>query len=200
MIQGSDEWFLARAGKVTASNFSDVLAKGEGKTRKAYMLRVIGEILSGKPYEGFKNAHMERGNEHEPYARWAYEAETGNTIDEVGFIKHPTLEAGASPDGLIGDDGIVEIKNVIPSVQIETILSAKYPSTHKAQIQGNLWVTGRKWADFVSHCEYMKETKLRTYIFRVERNEEYITNLEKEVIKFINEMTEIVESLKKRAA
>lgn len=200
MIQGSEEWLLARAGHATASCFADVQAKGEGKVRKKYMLRLVEERLTGKPAAGsFSNFHTERGNEQEPFARLEYEAATGNLVEKVGFIKHPILLAGASPDGLVDDDGGGEFKCVIPSVQIETVERGKYPSTHKAQIMGNLWITGRQWWDFVSYSPTLPGN-LRLYIFRVERDEEYIRNLESEVIRFLAEVDEMYQRLITKAA
>ena len=185
--QQTSEWLEARLGCCTASNFSDVLAKGEGKMRKAYLRRVIAERLTGKPLDSWSNSHTDRGNEQEPMARLSYEAKSGYLVKEVGFIKHPVLMAGASPDGLIDHDGGIEIKSVIPTVQIETIEKGGYPTCHKAQIQGSLWITGREWWDFVSYSADLKE-HLQLYIFRVERDEEFILILESEVIKFLKEV------------
>lgn len=199
MEQGSQEWIDARVGRVTASCFSDVLAKGKGVTRKKYMRSIVAERLTGKAAEGFSSWDTKRGKEQEPFARMSYEARTGNLVNEVGFIKHPVLLAGASPDGLIDDDGGAEIKAVIPTVQIETIEHGSYPTTHKAQIQGNLWITGREWWDFVSYSPTMPEP-LRTYIYRVHRDEKYITELEKAVIKFLEEVEEMQERLLRAAA
>lgn len=191
MLQGTPEWFQARCGFVTASCYSDVQAKGEGKVRMKYMRRIVEERLTGKPAEGgFSNIHTERGNAQEPFARLEYEAATGNLVEQVGFIRHPTLMAGASPDGLIDHDGGGEFKCVIPSVQMETIDRGKYPASHKAQIMGNLWITGRQWWDFVSYSPTLPG-KLRLYIYRVQRDEEYIKNLETEVIRFLQETEEM---------
>ncbi|MEO9231595.1 MAG: lambda exonuclease family protein [Devosia sp.] len=192
-LQGTEEWFAERLGRVTASSFSDVLAKGEGVTRKRYMRRLVAERLTGRSQESFSNGHTERGAEQEQFARLQYEAMTGNLVTEVGFIKHPTLFAGASPDGLIDDDGGQEIKSVVPTVHIETMERGKYPTTHKAQIQGCLWITGRQWWDFVSYSPDFLQENLRLYIFRVQRDEEYIANLEVEVVKFLKEVDEMVE-------
>lgn len=209
MIQGSDEWLEARLGCVTASCFADVMAKGEGAVRKKYMRRLVAERLTGKPVETFSNPHLERGTEQEGYARMEYESATGNLVEEVGFIRHSELMAGGSPDGLIDLDGGIEIKSVIPTVQIETIERGgafngrvprtAYPPSHKAQIQGNLWITGRKWWDFVSYSPDMPEP-LRLFICRVDRDEEYIKNLEAEVIKFLAEAEEMYQRLIRRAA
>lgn len=177
----------ARCGHATSSEFSSVLAKGQGKTRAAYLRRVVAEMLTGKPSETYRNAHMERGNEQEPFGRLAYEAKTLNIVEEVEFIPHPTLAAGCSPDGLIGADGGLELKSVIPAVQVETILAGGYPSEHRAQVQGNLWITERKWWDFGSFCPDMPTPELRLYVFRVERDEDYIAKLEAEVTAFVRE-------------
>lgn len=194
----SPEQALARCGCATASAFSDVIAKGQGKTRAAYLRRVVAEMLTGKPVETYRNAHMDRGNAQEPYGRLEYEARTGYFVDtNAGFIRHPTLAAGASPDGLIGDDGGLELKSVIASVQVETILAGGYPSEHKAQIQGNLWIAKRKWWDFGSFCDDMPQEyeHLRLYIFRVERDEPYIEMLEREVTAFVREAEQLRDRL-----
>jgi hypothetical protein len=142
---------------------------------------------------------MERGHEQEPYARLAYEAMSGNIVTETGFIKHDTLMTGCSPDGLIDDDGGVEIKSVLPTVQIETMERGGYPYEHAAQIQGSLWITGRKWWDFVSYSPDMPEC-LRVYIYRVEPQLGYIADLENAVITFLDEANEMQKRLLERAA
>ena len=184
-----------RVGNATASCFKDILAEGKGKTRTAYLRRVVAERLTGRPTESYRNAHMDRGTEQEPFARMAYEAATGNVVQEVQFIKHPTLAAGCSPDGLVDHDGGGEYKCVIPTVQIETILSGAYPSEHKPQVQGNLWITERAWWDFASFCPDMLDRKLKLYIFRVQRDEEYITRLEREVRVFLQEVDALCDHL-----
>jgi hypothetical protein len=200
MAQGTEEWFQDRCGRATASCFSDVQAKGEGKVRKKYLLRLVEERLTGKPAAGgFSNAFMEYGIKQEAYARLEYEAATGNMVEEVDFIKHPTLLAGASPDGRIAPNGGLEIKCPIPSVQIETIERGKYPIYHKPQIMGQMWVTGSQWCDFVSYSPTLPGN-LRLYIFRVERDEEYIKNFESEVIRFLAEVEEMYQRLIKQAA
>lgn len=196
-IQGSPEWFAERVGHATASEFSAILAKGQGITRTKYLRRVVAERLTGKPSETYKNANMERGSEQEPYARMAYEARTDNLVEEVGFIKHTTLMAGASPDGLIGVDGGCEIKSVIPTVQLDTILAGGYPSEHRAQIQGSMWITGRAYWDFCSFSPDMPD-HLRTYIFRVVRDEAYILNLAAEVTVFLGEVGALIAKLNER--
>lgn len=200
MEQRTDSWFQARCGRATASNFADIMAKGEGKMRAKYLLRVASERLTGIPLETFSNRHTDRGTEQEPFAKIAYMAETGRIIEDVGFIQHPELMAGCSPDGFIEADGGGEFKCVIPTVQIETIRKGGYPNEHKPQIQGGLWITGRQWWDFASYSPDFKDEKLRLYIFRVERDEDYIAALEKEVRKFLDDVESLVNELQKRAA
>ena len=193
-IQGSDAWFEARRGRATASCFSAVLAKGQGLTRKRYLRKIVGERLTGKVGESFSNVHTDRGTEQEPFARMAYEAKTGNIVEEVGFIQHDSLMAGCSPDGLIDAVGGCEIKSVVRDVQIETVDRGGYPSEHVAQIQGCIWVSGREWFDFVSYSPELPDN-LSLYIFRVERDEEYIKNLELEVRVFLREADQMYQKL-----
>lgn len=199
MIQGSDEWLEARLGCATASCFADVMAKGEGIVRKKYMRRIVAERLTGKSVESFSNPHLERGTEQEGYARMEYESATGNLVQEVGFLRHPEIMAGASPDGIIDANGGIEIKSVIPTVQIETIERGAYPAQHKPQIMGNLWISEREWWDYVSYSPDMPDP-LRLYVFRVHRDDEYIQNLEAEVIRFLSEAEEMYQRLIRREA
>jgi len=198
-MQGSEDWFLTRCGKATASEFSSILAKGQGKMRASYLKKVVAERLTKKPGDTYRNVHMDRGAEQEPLARMAYELKTGNIVQQVGFVEHDSLMAGCSPDGLIDQDGGAEIKCVIPTVQLETILAGGYPNEHKAQVQGNLWLTGRQWWDFCSYSPDMPGN-LRTYILRVLPEADYIASLEAEVRKFLDEVDAIVEKLQRRAA
>jgi hypothetical protein len=197
LVQGSPEWAQARVGYASASSFSDILAKGAGTSRKKYLLRIVGERLSGKPMETFSNAHTDRGTEQEPYARMALEAVRGYVVEEVGIIRHPKLMVSVSPDGLIDLEGGCEIKCVIPTTQIETIEAGGYPSAHKAQIQGSMWVAGRQWWDFCSFSPDMPE-HLRTYVFRVERDEAYIASLAAEIKSFLDEADAWVKKLNER--
>jgi hypothetical protein len=173
--QGSVEWLAERAGCATASRFKDVLAKI--KTGEA-----------GAPVETYTNTAMQHGTDTEPFARMAYEGRTGAFVDEVGFLKHPELVwCGGSPDGLIGDDGIIEIKCPYTStVHVDTLQSGM-PSEHKAQCQGLLWITGRQWVDFVSFDPRMPE-HLRVYVQRIARDEKYIETLAAEVCNFLGEV------------
>lgn len=186
MQQGTEAWIESRLGYATASCFKSILAKGSGKTRAAYLEKVVTERLTGVRSVGFSSPDTFRGVEQEPLARLAYEAETGNVVQEVGFIRHETLLAGASADGLIDKDGGLEIKCVLPEIQMKLWSRGKYPSTHKPQIHGGMWICKRQWWDFVSYSPGLPQ-EYRLYIYRVERDEEYITNLESEVTRFLVE-------------
>lgn len=194
--QGSDEWFLARLGRATTSEFSSILAKGEGKTRKAYMLKLAAERLTGKPTESFSNKHTERGTEQEPFARMAYEALTGNMVQEVGFVSHRTLMMGCSPDGFIDDDGGLEIKSAIPTVQIERFQKGGLPSEYRAQVLGTLWLTGREFWDFASFSPDMPE-HLQLYVYRASPDREFFAVLDAEVPRFLKELDQLVEDLRR---
>lgn len=200
--QRSPEWFAERLGLATASNFRKILAKiktGEAADRRNYRAQLVIERLTGKPSESYSNSAMQWGNEQEPFARIAYMAQTGNVVYEVGFLKHAVLLAGASPDGLIGSNGLIEIKCPVSATHIETLKGHEMPAEHMPQVQGQLWVTGREWCDFVSYDPRMPE-KLQLFIQRVPRQEKYIEELEKEVEAFLNEVAAEVEVLNKIAA
>ena len=186
MEQGTDEWHKVKCGKISASSMSDVMAKGAGKTRKKYMMKVLSERLSGIPQQGFSSPAMEWGIETEQYALAAYMAATGNDVDRVGFIEIDDL-LGCSTDGLIGDDGILEVKCPNTATHLEYMLHGKAPSTYVAQMQSELWMTGRKWCEFVSYDPRLPED-ISLFIVRVERDEEKISTIEKEVEAFIAEM------------
>lgn len=192
LIQGTDEWRAARAGKVTASRFCDVMAKiktGEAASRRDYRWELLTERLTGIACEGYTNRAMEWGTDHEAEAREAYEAETGELVERIGFVLHPEHSmVGCSPDGLIGDDGGQEIKCPYNSVVHVQTLKGGMPSEHRAQVQGSMWITGRAYWDFVSYDPRMPE-HLRLYVERVKRDEEYIAQLAAEVIKFEAEVT-----------
>ena len=191
-IQGSEEWFNLRAGIPTASNFADVLAKGQGKTRRKYMLQLVGEILTGQAADHFTNVHTDRGKEMEPEARELYSILYQPT-EVVGFMKRGRV--GASPDSLIGAAGLLEIKTKLPHLHLEALLAGQLPPEHKAQCQGQLWIADREWLDFMSYWP-----GLPPFVVRVERDEEYIETLETAVEEFIAEMDELVVNLKARGA
>ena len=194
--QGSDEWLALRYGWITASKFKDVKAGGAGKTRKSYMYQLAAEAITGERIETYSNEYMEWGTATEPQARAMYELDSGNTVEEVSFIKLNEVDKiGCSPDGLIGDDGMIEIKCPKTTTQIETYLSGKMPSGHRAQVQGQLWVSGRQWTDFVSFDPRI-DGESSYFCVRIERDEEYIKELEEACFKFAKELKEMVIKLK----
>lgn len=199
--QGSMEWLAARAGHATASRFKDILATiktGEAATRRSYRMQLVTERLTGLPVESYKNAAMEWGTNTEPLARMAYEALTGSLVEEAPFILHPTIKwVGASPDGLVGEDGMVEIKCPFQStVHVET-LQVGMPPEHVAQIQGNLWVNGRAWCDFICFDPRMPE-RLTVFTQRITRDDEYIRTLRLAVAKFLDEVDALYSELMAR--
>lgn len=184
--QGSEEWRACRLGIPTASKFSAVLAKGEGKTRRRYMLDLAGERLTGEPAETYSNDHMERGKAMEDEARHLYTFMTDAEPKGVGFIRNGLK--GCSPDSLIGESGMLEIKTKLPALQLECILADKIPSDHVAQVQGALWVAEREWLDFVSYWP-----RLPLFVKRVYRDEDYIKNLAAEIDRFNNDLLELID-------
>ena len=192
--QGSREWLDLRCGIVTASNFSKVMAKGGGKTRLSYMYQLAAEKLTGQPVETFTNASMEWGTECEPQARSSYELRENLDVEQVTFIKCNLEGVGCSPDGLISEDGIIEIKCPKTTTQIERYLKGDFPSSCKAQVQGQLWVSEREWCDFLSFDPRIIGPS-SYFLTRVLRDEDYIRDLENEVINFLNDLAEMVEKL-----
>lgn len=193
--QGTEEWLELRFGWITASRFKDVMSGGAGKTRKAYMYHIASEILTGERTKTFSNEYMEWGTETEPQARSMYQLRTGNRVDEVAFIKHDSIKAGCSPDGIIGDDGMIEIKCPKTTTQIETYLSGKMPTCHKAQVQGQLWVAEREWCDFVSFDPRINGAASYMCV-RVERDDEYINTLKSAVELFEKDLNELLIKLR----
>ncbi len=191
--QGAPEWHAARLGMITASRFSDVLAKGQGKTRRAYLLQLAAERLTGEMQETYTNGDMARGVELEAEAREAYESMYGVSVHQIGFAKLDDW-IGASPDGLIETDGGLEIKCPRATTHLQYQDDDCLPTVYTPQVQGQLWVTGRKWWDFMSY-----HPKLEPFIVRVYRDEEYIKNLEAEVNKFKIELQEYIERKTQKA-
>lgn len=179
--QGTPDWFEVRRGVVTASRFSDVLAKGQGITRRKYLLTLAGEAITGEVAESYSNAHMERGHVMEADARNLYAFAHDVEPELVGFMRRG--RAGASPDSLIGDEGLLEIKSKLPHLQLDVLDKGKLPSDHVAQVQGQLWISGRAWCDFVSYWP-----KLPLFVVRVERDEAYIASLSQAVADFVGEL------------
>lgn len=199
--QGSPEWFAARCGVASASRFAAVMAtikSGEAADRRNYRTDLVVERLTGKPLEGFTTKAMQQGIEREPFARLAYEARTGNLVEEVGFCRHDTLEAGASPDGLIDENGGLEIKCPERSAHLRYLQQDMEPPEYTWQIQGGLWITGREWWDFVSFNPDFPE-HLQLIVRRIYRDEATIKTLAHEVERFMEQViaeTEKVRNLK----
>ena len=191
MDQGSDQWFAARIGKVTASRVADILAKtksGYSASRDNYMAQLVCERLTGQREEFFTSAAMQHGTDTEPLARAAYESLKDVLVDEVGFVPHPSIiMAGASPDGLVGDDGLLEIKCPNTATHIETLLSQTVPSKYNTQMQFQMACTGRSWCDFVSFDNRLP-AELQLFVKRVPRDNMYIRLMEEEIVKFLNEL------------
>ena len=196
--QGSEEWLSLRLGKITASRVKDVLTKGRGtsqsKTAESYMMELIAEILTGNSKPFFENDAMRWGTETEPQARAMY-AVNNDFVDvkEVAFVEH-NEQVGISPDGLIGDDGLLEVKCPNTTTQLKRALSDDYSADYKAQIQMQLWVTEREWCDFLSFdprldCDagYLQQ--------RVYRDEEYIEEMKVKVYAFAEKMNELINIL-----
>lgn len=192
--QGTDEWIHARLGRVTASHFGDVLAGGAGKTRTSYLRKLVAERLTGVPNPGYSNAAMQRGKELEPGARSLYATLKGVEVAEVGLVLDDDLMVAGSPDGLIDEDGGLEIKSVYPTTQLDTWLADAVPSEHIPQIQGNLWVCERGWWDFVSYCPEMP-AHLQLFVKRVYRDEDYINKLGMKTCDFLTEVDELVSKM-----
>lgn len=191
--QGSDEWLSARLGLPTASVFQTLLsgnkdARGK-KTRTDLMYKLAGEILTGEPMEKYSNKAMERGHELEDEARNYYALSTSTEPRRIGFIKD--YGTGCSPDSIIGEDGGLEIKIASPHVQIARLLSGGLPSEHKAQVHGNIWISGRAWWDFVSYCPKLPMLKVR-----VLRDDAYNRELETGVNSFNDELASLVRKIK----
>lgn len=198
VIQGSPEWFASRLGKVTASRMVDVLAKlktGEAASRAGYRAELVAERLTGKQAESFSNSSMKWGADCEPLARAAYEAETGVFVTETAMVPHPVIEkAGASPDGLVGAMGQIEVKCPETKNHIDTILSGKAPAKYIPQMQWQMACTGRAWCDFISFDPRMP-AEMQLFAVRVLRDDDLIAAYEAEVVKFLAEVDDTITRL-----
>ena len=190
--QRSSEWFAARLGKMTASRFKDVMAKGQGKSRHSYMLQIAAERLSNLPQESYTNAAMEWGTEHEADAIKAYEDEMQCVVNPVGFIEHSAW-VGASPDGLVGEGGNVEVKCPNSTTHLNYILTNKVDPKYKGQVQGQLWVSGRQWCDWISYDPRIPQHPL--HVIRIDRDEEYIAKLEVECERFKQDCVKLMSTI-----
>ena len=200
MEQRSTEWFSARLGKVTASRVADIVSKtksGYSTSRANYMAELIVERLTGKAADYYQNAAMLWGTNTEPMARSSYEDHTGGLVEDVGFVPHPTIPmSGASPDGLVNEDGLVEIKCPNTSTHIDTVLGQEIPLKHIAQMQWQMACTGRDYCDFVSLDPRLPDG-MKIFVRTLRRDVEMIKALEEEVTKFLTEMDTKIEQLNK---
>lgn len=196
--QSSPEWYEVRRGIPTASEFSSVLAKGRGseesRTRRTYLLKLAGEILTGDLMENYSNADFIRGKQMEPEARELYQFIADDPVAQVGFILNPDAKAGCSPDALVGNSGLLEIKTALPHLLIDKLLRGDFPPEHKAQCQGALWVSEREWIDIAVYWP-----KLPLFTKRAHRDEAYIADLAKAVDAFNAELAETVERVRRYA-
>lgn len=199
--QGSDAWKALRAGKVTASRVADVLSKiksGEAAGRKNYRMDLVAERLTGKPADSFTNSAMQWGTEQEPFARIAYETHKGLFVEQVPFVDHPTIEwFGCSPDGLVGEDGLLEIKCPNTTTHLEYLQEGKPPSKYIPQMMAQMACTGRKWCDFVSFDPRLPED-LQLFVVRLNWDDAYIQEMEAEVKQFLNEVDATLSQLKRK--
>jgi putative phage-type endonuclease len=197
--QRTPEWFAQRLGKATASRIADVIATtktGWGAGRANYAAQLVAERLTGVAQETYSNAAMAWGTETEPEARRAYCFRQDADVLEVGFVDHPSIGmSGASPDGLIGEDGLVEIKCPNTATHIATLLGQSAPAKYITQIQWQLACTGRQWCDFASYDPRLPES-MRLFVQRVERDDDEIKRLEALVVNFLGEVAETVDRLR----
>ncbi len=201
VTQGTDDWQALRLGKVTASRIADLMARtrnGWGTSRANYMAELVAERLTGVKTEGFSNAAIKWGLEMEPQARDAYAFFADVDVAQIGFIDHPRIAmTGASPDGLVGDAGLVEIKCPLTATHIETLLTASVREKYLYQMQWQMACTGRQWCDFVSYDPRMPE-RMRYFCQRVPRDDRLIATLEREVSEFLREVADKVASLQSK--
>jgi putative phage-type endonuclease len=199
--QGTPEWFAARLGNVTASRVADVIAKtksGYAASRENYMAQLICERMTNTVAESFSSPAMQWGTETEPLARAAYESLADVLVDEVGYVQHPRIErAGASPDGLIGLFGLLEIKCPNTATHIDTLITEQVPTKYITQMQWQMVCTGRAWCDFVSFDPRLP-SGLQMFVKRVEFDAEYAATLEIEVVKFLAELDTKISKLNER--
>lgn len=201
VVQGSPEWHALRVGKATASRIADIVAKtktGYSASRANYAAELLTERLTGQPAPSYKSDAMRWGSEHEADARTAYEWRSNCEIVPIGFVHHPAIhDSGASPDGLVGDDGMVEFKCPNTATHIETLLGGSIAGAYITQVQWQMACTGRQWCDWASFDPRVPE-RMRLFVQRVKRDQEHIMVLEKEVRVFLAEIKAKVDELTKR--
>ena len=196
--QGSEAWRLLRVGKVSASRMADLLAKtksGASASRAKYMAQLLCERMTGQPTEFFTTAAMQRGVDVEPLARQAYEAHNLTSVEQIAWVEHPTIPfSGCSPDGFVGEHGLIEIKCKEIHNHFDTILSDRIDPDHQAQMMWQMACTGRQWCDYVCFDDRAPEG-LQLFIKRLERNEELIKQMEDEVRKFLKDLEDMIYKL-----
>lgn len=198
--QGTAEWIQMRCGMVTASRMADVMAKlkrkdGEAAVRSNYRTEVVCEMLTGRAADHYVSYEMEWGTANEPLARAAYEIYFGVEVDTVGFATHPSIKRfGASPDGLVGDDGLVEFKCPATSTHIGYLLDNKVPEDYAPQMLAEMACTGRQWCDFVSFDPRLPK-RMQMFAVRFPRDEKRIAEMEQEVERFLGEVSASIELL-----
>lgn len=201
IVQGSPEWFQIRCGKATASRIADIIARtksGYSASRANYAAQLVAERLTGTVAESFTSAAMQHGTDTEPMARSAYQFYTDADVVQEGFVLHPSIaDAGASPDGLVGDAGLVEIKCPNTATHIDTLLSGTVPGKYLTQMHWQMACTGRNWCDFVSFDPRLPES-MRLFVHRVERDDARVAELEAEVVTFLSEVRATVEALRSK--
>ncbi|WP_063657925.1 lambda exonuclease family protein [Candidatus Arsenophonus triatominarum] len=200
MKQKTDEWFQARLGKVTASNLHKVLSKGRGTTQRNYLMQLVCETLTGRREEIKTNQAIERGIALEPQARARYYLnEFDVTVTEVGFIPHPSIALfGASPDGLVNDDGLIEIKCPNTTTHIETIVTGKPKYEYLLQMHGQMMCTGRNWCDFVSYDDRLPPN-LAYYKIRIIKDDNLVNEIEQAVQAFIEKLKSEINKINQKA-
>ena len=210
LIQGSTAWLQARLAHVTASRIADVRTEPRSKAEKesgvlsgtaeSYMLELIGEYLTGCQATDYESVAMRWGTQWEPEARDVYADTLDCDVDQAGFHRHPTIpRVGCSPDGLIGSEGLLEIKCPFTTKEhVRTAMHQSVPDQYVPQTQAQLWITGRKWLHFVSYDPRVKDTGLRLIVVPVERDEEYIARMETAVTRFVRTMLEAIETLSQK--
>ena len=196
--QGSEAWKLLKVGKVSASRMADLLAKtksGASASRAKYMAQLLCERMTGQPTEFFTTAAMQRGTEIEPIARAAYEAENLTSVEQVAWVEHPTIPmAGCSPDGFVGEHGLIEIKCKEIHNHLDSILNDRIDPDHQAQMMWQMCVTGRQWCDYVCFDDRAPEG-LQLFVKRLHRDEEKIKQMEDEVRTFLKDLESMIQKL-----
>lgn len=201
ILQGSPEWKELRLGRATASRIADVVARtktGYGASRANYMAELIAERLTGNVAEGFTNASMQWGTDKEPEAVAAYEFLTNVEVERVAFVPHPTIAmSGASPDGYVGDDGLIEAKCPNTATHIDTLLGEPIAGKYITQMQWQMACCGRRWCDWISYDPRLPP-QMQLFVKRVQRDDAMIATLEKEVAAFLSEIDRKVDDLSAR--